>query len=51
MSVSVKDAQKQFETAVSLDTVRENIQLLNLIKLLEVYSATPTSSEVSPARL
>jgi hypothetical protein len=51
MSVSVKDAQKQFEIAIPLDAVQENIQLLNLLKLLEVYSNTPSASEVLPERL
>jgi hypothetical protein len=51
MSVTVKDAQKQFEIAVPLEAVQENIQLRNLLKLLQVYSSTPSSSEVTPERL
>jgi hypothetical protein len=51
VSLVVKEGERVFETAVSLDAVRENIQLMNLLKLLEVYSSTPASSELDPTRL
>lgn len=51
VSVVVKDGEQSFETAVSLEAVRENIQLMNLLKLLEVYSNSPSTSDVSPSRL
>lgn len=51
VSLVIKDGERVFEIAVPLDSVRENIQLMNLLKLLEVYSNSPASSEVTPARL
>jgi hypothetical protein len=48
LTISVKEGENVFETAVSLESVRGNIQLMNLIKLLEVYaSATPEAPNVS----
>jgi hypothetical protein len=51
VAVIVKDGERSFETTVSLEAVRENIQLMNLLKLLEVYSNSPSTSDVSPSRL
>jgi hypothetical protein len=51
VSVVVKEGERVFETAVPLESVRENIQLMNLLKLLDVYSRSPATSEVAPTRL
>jgi hypothetical protein len=51
VSFVVQEGERVFETAISLDVVRENIQLMNLLKLLEVYSSTPAASNVDPTRL
>lgn len=51
VSFSVREGDRVFETTVPMESVRENIQLMNLLKLLEVYSNTPSDSEVTPTRL
>jgi hypothetical protein len=51
LTISVKDQEHQFETALPLRSAEDNIQLRNLLKLLEVYASTPLSTEVTPHRL
>jgi hypothetical protein len=50
LSIGVSDAATSFSTTISGDAIKENIQLQNLLKLLEVYSSTPTQP-VNPAQL
>jgi hypothetical protein len=51
LSISVTDAERKFETVVSLKTVSDNIQLQNLIKLLEVFATQPATQLANPAQL
>lgn len=50
LSISISDESASFSTTISGDAVKENIQLQNLLKLLEIYSSTPTQP-VNPAQL
>jgi hypothetical protein len=43
------DENHRFETTIPLSEVENNIQLQNLLKLLEVFSATP-KAEVNPSQ-
>jgi hypothetical protein len=51
LAITVADHERTFETKVSLQTVAENIQLQNLLKLLEVYSLQPAATVANPAQL
>ena len=50
LSIGISDESTSFSTTVSGDAIKDNIQLQNLLKLLEVYSNTPTQP-VNPAQL
>lgn len=50
LRVSVNDETNRFETAVPLSVVDQNIQLQNLLKLLEIFSAAPRE-QVNPSQL
>lgn len=50
ISIAVSDDTVSFATTVKADAVKENIQLQNLLKLLEIYAKTPTQ-QVNPAQL
>jgi hypothetical protein len=50
VSVTVTDSDRKFDITVSAQTVEQNIQLQNLLKLLQVYAATPPPP-VNPAQL
>ncbi len=41
VSISVEGGERQFSITVPYDTVRENIQLQNLLKLLELFHSAP----------
>lgn len=49
--ISVNDNGQIFETTVAMTSVQQSIQLLNLLKLLEVSDSLPATSRVSPSRL
>lgn len=51
LTIVVKDQERHFETALPLRAAQDNIQLRNLLKLLEVYAASPPRTEVTPHRL
>jgi hypothetical protein len=51
LAITVSDAERKFETVLSLQVVSENIQLQNLVKLLEVFSAQPATQLANPAQL
>lgn len=50
VTIAVSDESVSFSTTVASDSVDDNIQLQNLLKLLEVYANTP-SQPVNPAQL
>ena len=50
MKITVTDDQGSFSTTIDGSSVQDNIQLQNLLKLLEVYAATPPQP-VNPAQL
>lgn len=50
LRVSVSDETNRFETTVPLSVVDQNIQLQNLLKLLEIFSAAPRE-QVNPSQL
>jgi len=50
LSISITDEGIQFDSTVSMDEVKESIQLQNLLKLLEVYALTPPTP-INPAQL
>lgn len=50
LTISISDESVSFSTTVSGASVQESIQLQNLLKLLEIYSSTPTQP-VNPAQL
>ena len=47
LTITITDESDRFETTVPLRDIENNIQLQNLLKLLQVFSATP-GTEVSP---
>lgn len=49
--IKINDSGKLFETTVAMKSVKQSIQLLNLLKLLEVSDSLPATSRVSPSRL
>lgn len=49
LSIVTVDENHRFETTIPLSEVENNIQLQNLLKLLEVFSATP-KAEVNPSQ-
>jgi hypothetical protein len=51
VSFSVKDADRLFEISVPLDAARNNIQVMNLLKLLDIYASSTETPDVTPARL
>jgi hypothetical protein len=51
VTIAVADPTRKFETTVSYDDVKDNIQLQNLLKLLEVFAANPPAPPVNPAQL
>jgi len=51
LSVAITDGQKQFETTIPYETVRDNIQLQNLLKLLDLFEGTSQSETLNPSRL
>jgi hypothetical protein len=51
LTILVKDSQQEFQIAVSLEDIQDNIQIQNLLKLIDVYSHTEPSTSVEPARL
>jgi hypothetical protein len=50
VTITVSDESGSFSTTIEGDAVQNNIQLQNLLKLLEVYTATP-EQPVNPAQL
>lgn len=50
VTVAVSDENVSFSTTVASESVENNIQLQNLLKLLEVYANTP-AQPVNPAQL
>jgi hypothetical protein len=44
VTITVSDERASFQTIVNADTVEKSIQLKNLLKLLELYAATPRKS-------
>ena len=50
VTITVSDESGSFSTTIDADAVQDNIQLQNLLKLLEVYAATP-QQPVNPAQL
>lgn len=50
VTITVSDEKASFQTIVNADTVEKSIQLKNLLKLLELYAATP-QTPVNPAQL
>jgi hypothetical protein len=50
VKITVSDDSGSFSTTIDGDAVKDNIQLQNLLKLLEVYAATP-QQPVNPAQL
>jgi hypothetical protein len=50
VTITVSDEAGSFSTTIDADSVQDNIQLQNLLKLLEVYAATP-QEPVNPAQL
>lgn len=50
VTITVTDNERKFDITVSAQTVEESIQLQNLLKLLQVYGATPPPP-VNPAQL
>jgi hypothetical protein len=42
--VTITDENERFETSVPLRDIESNIQLQNLLKLLQVFSATPKTA-------
>jgi hypothetical protein len=51
LAVSVKDNRRQFEITIPLEEAQNNIQLQNLMKLMDLYTHTPATPNVEPARL
>jgi predicted aldo/keto reductase-like oxidoreductase len=51
ISISIKDGDHSFDTAVPYNITESNIQLKNLLKLLEVFSAKTPAAEIEPTRL
>ena len=51
LSVSVDAGEKKFDIAVPYNTVRDNIQLQNLLQLLELFSSTAHLETVVPGNL
>lgn len=51
LTILVKDSQREFQIAVSLEDIQDNIQIQNLLKLIDVYSHSEPSTSVEPARL
>jgi hypothetical protein len=51
LTILVKDSQHEFQIAVSLDDIQDNIQIQNLLKLIDVYSHSEPSTSLEPARL
>jgi hypothetical protein len=50
VTITVNDEAGSFSTTIDADAVQHNIQLQNLLKLLEVYAATP-QQPVNPTQL
>jgi hypothetical protein len=50
VTITVSDEAGSFSTTIDSDAIQDNIQLQNLLKLLEVYAATP-QQPVNPAQL
>ncbi len=50
VTISVSDDAGSFSTTIDGDVAQDNIQLQNLLKLLEVYAATPQQA-VNPTQL
>jgi hypothetical protein len=50
LTITVSDEAGSFSTTIDSDAVQDNIQLQNLLKLLEVYAATP-QQPVNPTQL
>jgi hypothetical protein len=51
LAISVKDTTRQFEITIPLAEAQNNIQLQNLMKLMDLYTHTPPTPNVEPARL
>ena len=51
VSITVTDKEKAFRTIIPLEATTRNIQLKNLLALLDVFAATPASTQVEPGRL
>ena len=51
ISISIKDGDQSFDTTVPYNITESNIQLKNLLKLLEVFSAKTPAADLEPARL
>jgi hypothetical protein len=51
LSISIKDGDQSFDTTVPYNITESNIQLKNLLKLLEVFSAKTPAADLEPARL
>jgi hypothetical protein len=49
--ITVRNEQELFETTIPMKVAKKSIQLLNLLKLLEVSDSLPATSRVSPSRL
>jgi hypothetical protein len=50
LTIAVSDESASFSTTVRRDSVKDNIQIQNLLKLLEIYATTPLQP-VNPAQL
>jgi len=50
LTIAISDESSSFSTTVRTDAVKDNIQLQNLLKLLEIYASTPVQP-VNPAQL
>jgi hypothetical protein len=51
LAIVVVDPTRTFETTISFDEVKGNIQLQNLLKLLEVFATTPPPAAMNPSQL
>ena len=49
VTITITDSDRKFDITVSSQTVEQSIQLQNLLKLLQVYAATPPAP-VNPAQ-
>lgn len=50
ITIAMSDESVSFSTTIRRDSVKDNIQIQNLLKLLEIYATTPVQP-VNPAQL